>query len=696
MGCSNSKLDSAEAVQLCKDRRRFIKQAVEHRIQFAASHIAYVQSLRRVSLALRKYVEGDENREFSNSYTTPPSTPIKKMPLKSLSTTPIQSNTGSTRIVNYLRSGGNPSVIVEERPQSAETVRIESYTPTHHFGIDGFFTMQSPPMHSSFLSSPYNRPTFPPPSPQTSQWDLFWNPFSSLDIHEYPTRDSLDQTVAEEERNKIELNCASKVAANGEQVDINIVTDTEHEAKGSQSQTTESIVNLETQNAVELEVCNEEQVVVDTEAVDETPGFTVYVNRRPTSMTEVVKDLEAQFMMVCDSANEVATMLEAIRGQCSSKTNELTASSRSSSSKVFHTSSSSRDDGYDTSSDVSEESFMLCQSHQSTLDRLYEWEKKLYEEVKSGERIRIAYEKYCAQLRNQDVEGGDPSAVDKTKATIRDLHTRIKVYLHSVESVSKRIETLRDEELQPQIMELIQGLAKMWRVMAECHLSQKRTIDEAKLLLSAGTPTKLTDTSSKLSEISGFEPNRHARSATNLESELQNWRICFDSWITSQKSYINSLTGWALRCAKSSTDPEKLPFSPRSFGSAPLIYGICIQWSRFIDEVNENPVIDGLDFFAAGIGSVYGNPLREEETKRSKRFGVGFSPGKMEVVEVIEKEEKDLTAKKTAEVAVRVFFAGISVAVSSLKEFAVNSAEGYQELVKQWERDTCVKVGTGE
>lgn len=55
------------------------------------------------------------------------------------------------------------------------------------------------------------------------------------------------------------------------------------------------------------------------------------------------------------------------------------------------------------------------------------------------------------------MKGDDPSAVDKTRVAIRDLHTQIKVSIHSVEAVSKRIETLRDEELQPQLFELVQG-----------------------------------------------------------------------------------------------------------------------------------------------------------------------------------------------------------------------------------------------
>lgn len=58
------------------------------------------------------------------------------------------------------------------------------------------------------------------------------------------------------------------------------------------------------------------------------------------------------------------------------------ASSRSSSSRFLSNPSITKDEGYESSSDLSEESCMFSGSHQSTLDRLYAWEKKLYEEVR--------------------------------------------------------------------------------------------------------------------------------------------------------------------------------------------------------------------------------------------------------------------------------------------------------------------------
>lgn len=47
--------------------------------------------------------------------------------------------------------------------------------------------------------------------------------------------------------------------------------------------------------------------------------------------------------------------------------------------------------------------------------------------------------------------------IDRTRATVKDLHSRVRVAIQAVDSISRRIEKLRDEELQPQLLELIQG-----------------------------------------------------------------------------------------------------------------------------------------------------------------------------------------------------------------------------------------------
>lgn len=226
----------------------------------------------------------------------------------------------------------------------------------------------------------------------------------------------------------------------------------------------------------------------------------------------------------------------------------------------------------------------------------------------------------------------------------------------------------------------------MWKVMAECHHIQKCTLDDAKLLL-ASTPTK--HKTMKSVSLSVTDPQRLAQSAASLETELRNWRSCFESWITSQRSYIHALTGWLLRCVRCDPDVSRLPFSPRRSSGTLPIFGLCVQWSRSLDAIREMPVLEGLDFFAAGMGSLYAQQLREESRVGSRRYGSSLSDefgGNMEIVEIGQVEEDVMSAEKMAEVAVRVFCAGMSVAMSSLTEFSMGSAEGYAELVKQWEK----------
>lgn len=67
------------------------------------------------------------------------------------------------------------------------------------------------------------------------------------------------------------------------------------------------------------------------------------------------------------------------------------------------------------------------------------------------------YERKCAHLRNKDAKGDDSLSVDKTRASVKDLYSRILVAIRRAESISEQIQKLSDEELQPQILELLQG-----------------------------------------------------------------------------------------------------------------------------------------------------------------------------------------------------------------------------------------------
>ncbi|KAL1218390.1 Protein ALTERED PHOSPHATE STARVATION RESPONSE 1 [Cardamine amara subsp. amara] len=752
MGCSHSKLDDEEAVQICKDRKRFIKQAIEHRTKFASSHISYIQSLRKVSDALHDFIQGD------NEFLPPPPshqdsflTPVKTRPSRrrssgefitiSPSSMPphpakmIQAKPRSNVKANYLMANRTRPVRVEQR--SPETFRVETFTPSNHqYGEgDGFFGMNRNEYEYEYFCFDYDRGSVDNRSGIDDEIRGLRRVREEEGIPELEEDDEVNepepvrfqnhnQNVTEESsssRGKVDKSCCNEevkvedVDENDDDDDDDEDEDGEFTDSGCESENEgddKCVGAMQEQRKVEVlsrgEATGnvvgvgkvEEMNNVVNVAKRETPGFTVYVNRRPTSMAEVIKDLEDQFTTICDAAKEVSGLLEAVGVQYTSSSNDHSAmkmlnpvalfrsgSSRSSSSRFLITSSGgSRESGSESRSDVSDESCMISGSHQTTLDRLFAWEKKLYDEVKSGERVRRAYEKKCMQLRNQDVKGDDPFAVDKTRATIRDLDTQIKVSIHSIESISKRIETLRDQELLPQLLELVQGLTRMWQVMAESHQIQKRTLDEAKLLL-AGTPVSKRHKKRQPSIMpEAINSQRLAQSALNLEAQLRNWKACFEFWITSQRSYMKALSGWLLRCFRCDPDPEKVRLS-----SCPHpIYRVCIQWSRLLTSLNEKPVLDKLEFFASGMGSIYARQVREDPNwsgSGSRRYS-GSESMDLVVADNKVEEEVVMTAEKLAEVAVKVLCHGMSVAVSSLAEFAINSADEHSKLVSQPEDTT--------
>ncbi|CAH1420168.1 unnamed protein product [Lactuca virosa] len=57
MGISSSKAETCEALRLCKERKKFIKQAIDSRYNLAAAHVIYVESLQNIGIAHHKFAE---------------------------------------------------------------------------------------------------------------------------------------------------------------------------------------------------------------------------------------------------------------------------------------------------------------------------------------------------------------------------------------------------------------------------------------------------------------------------------------------------------------------------------------------------------------------------------------------------------------------------------------------------------------
>ncbi|XP_066329546.1 protein ALTERED PHOSPHATE STARVATION RESPONSE 1-like [Miscanthus floridulus] len=282
MGCSSSKLDEVAAVKTCHDRKSFVKKAIAQRDLLASSHAAYVQSLRRVSMALLYYFAEDEHlyRLQESSYVHHPGSPEKVL------------------VINCLRPAGasvHPVVEQWEPPEAIEAATIDRF-----FGTDDPF----------FRPSSIDPLNGTPVSPQPPRCDRFWDPFSSLADHpnygvEEVKDDREDEQIPEQEEESDDDVGSGEGEGEAEEV----------EEKGEEAAAAAPVVPPPAREKVEKKVDhvkNELRVLATAEVEQHNgaPGFTVYVDRPPASMGEAMTDIQGHFMKILDTAKEVSVLLE--------------------------------------------------------------------------------------------------------------------------------------------------------------------------------------------------------------------------------------------------------------------------------------------------------------------------------------------------------------------------------------------------
>lgn len=74
-----------------------------------------------------------------------------------------------------------------------------------------------------------------------------------------------------------------------------------------------------------------------------------------------------------------------------------------------------------------------------------------------AEALRIELEKKFSLFRNQDHKNEDQIVIDKTRSSIKTLQTRMVVAIEAVDNGARQVQRLRDEELYPQLLELLDG-----------------------------------------------------------------------------------------------------------------------------------------------------------------------------------------------------------------------------------------------
>lgn len=657
MGSANTKLDRNDALRLCKARKKFIKESINSRYALAAAHVSYIQSLKNIGVALRRYAEAEMLMESSLSTSA---TEIEKTPSHSSYPSPSPShivdvsdsplNNGSplspqTARMSFMKSGGSTSVTICLNPLASTRFLDDD---TMAFGI----------------------PPPPPPLPPESSgtWDFF-DPVDENESFRFDGHCGVDMNFESfrdwsqfkgEKLDHLKVNSSeADVFHDAESV---VKSETKDCVKSGDISTTSNSHSLAVENTSKSIILGglqggskqgsaTEARLVGTEHSANDPGQSSqdkggighsssvvemtaaskdlgaeredpseYITHRAKDFLSSIKDIEHKFFRASESGKEVSRMLEGNKirvlyaedkGQSSSSALlgafqhvccrqkpplishahgqhgkrmiiwKRTTSSRSSSSRN-PLNGAPKDDVSDSGSDFIEEFCMISGSHSSTLDRLFAWERKLYDEVKASESIRKEYDKKCDQLRNQFAKDCSTHVIDKTRAVVKDLHSRIQVALHSVDSISKRIEKMRDDELLPQLVELVQGFIRMWKAMLACHHAQYITISLA--YHSKG--------------CSGMSQGDAWRLIMDqLQQEIECFGLSFANWMNSLTSYVEALNGWLQHCIIQ--PPERSRHRRQAL--APPIFSLLREWATGIKELPSSELNDAIRSFLSDL-----------------------------------------------------------------------------------------------
>ncbi|CAK7329459.1 unnamed protein product [Dovyalis caffra] len=688
MGCAASKLEEEEVVSICKERKRQLKLAVERRYALAEAHCRYCQSLYAVAAGIKLFVARHSPTTSPFFITLPPPCPSPPP------------NEQQNVITNPMFLQQRPSEsTTHEEPIACEscgssTTSSSDCSDHEEENTKEEFMKREEQVQQSFG---YYYMQMPPPS-QSPQRDFGWDFFNPFDTTMRP------EIISGYRRSYDD--------------DLRVVREEE------------GIPDLEEEEDREEEK-EKNVVVVEEKGKGDLGESGVNAVKVEGELLESLRDIEDHFIRAYDSGKDVSRMLEANRVFLQSGLEEIKENStkliqaitwhRSTSSKPCKSLVASSSKGSSTWTEYKNDLFDDCGgmdsgSHSLTLGRLYAWEKKLYEEVKAGDSTRKIYEKKCSRLSNLDVRGDDELTMDKTRAAVKDLYARILVAIRSAESISKRIEKLRDEELQPQIVELLKGLMRTWKIMLESHETQNKILFEVK---SFASPTH-----------GKFCNESHRLATLQLEAELLNWHACFIEYVAAQKAYVGALHGWLSKFVV----PE-VEFYSRGRSSAapyravgPPLLVVCQDWLSSIDKLPDKAVSFALKSFSKDLRALWAQQGKEQLQKRKvdslakeldrritslqkvetrflesklieykpepdaehrhehlteKKDQLDMFRNKLDV----EKEKHHNYVQETQRITLRGFQTGFSTVFESLTEFSKASMNMYNDLVNHSENN---------
>ncbi|XP_062219866.1 protein ALTERED PHOSPHATE STARVATION RESPONSE 1-like [Phragmites australis] len=501
---------------------------------------------------------------------------------------------GSLRLYYARNRPPQASVAVEQRTAAPERVYYGSFEPA----AGGY------PQHYSYGSEPPTpgRDSEPPtpgraaaPPPSASSWDFF-NVFDDYDVYDNYCYDAVGGGATAvpaytPSRSSREVREEEGIPELEEDEVVVKQVDSEYSTPGSGARSRRSSLSGVSSSIAEVDEV--ENSVVDKEVIGggnlarQQAGAQRNVTasaptiRRAIENTDVAGEIKTQFVRASDAVRALAPILEVGRQRYHPRSSVYHVSSQMVSAIALPHS----DLGGVELLDVGGEKVVGGRSLSLTLQKLYIWEKKLYEEVKAEEKMRLLLAKNSKRLKFLDQKGAEAHKIDMTRNLVRKLSTKIRIAVRVIAKVSKKISRVRDDELCPQINALIQGFVRMWHDKLDCYLIQCQVMSEAKNLdsiVSGGSSRDL---------------------ALELELELIKWIVKFSYWVNAQRCFVKALNGWLALCLNykvEETVDGVPPYSPGKVG-APLVFVICNSWSQAMDRISEKEVVTSMQALVSNV-----------------------------------------------------------------------------------------------
>jgi len=337
-------------------------------------------------------------------------------------------------------------------------------------------------------------------------------------------------------------------------------------------------------------------------AVETRKGKIMMVS---ASLLQIVAQLDDNFLRSSESAHDVSKKLEATRMHYHSNH----ADSRghiNHSTKIMHVITWNRSfknlpDQEDLGGNF--EIDERLETHATVLDRMLAWEKKLYDEVKAGEHMKIDYQKKVALLHKQKKRGVKLETLEKTKAAVSHLHTRYIVDMQSMDSTVSEINRLRDKQLYPKLVDLVDGMSNMWSSMHRHHKSQFLIISGIRAFEVLPVPRETTDL--------------HYKQTCELRDIVREWHMQFEKLMDRQKGYIRALNAWLKLnlIPIESNLKEKVSSPPRQV--EPPIKNLLYAWHDQLERLPVELAKTAIKGFAEVISNIV--LLQEEEVNLRRR-----------------------------------------------------------------------------